>query len=217
VTSGEISGVPSRPGNVIISNDIKLVSKPGVESWGNINVANMYKNSYDYDRAKESHLIKNSEWGATAYLTHSKYGRNTTEIAMNNSSYYTGGGEEEAYKINTNQSSTGNVYGIYDLNGNSYENTAAFNSKYSGTRFTESSFASTGGISTKYATAYSNDSNISNATNIIDFNTGRNVSITGDGIKEVWRSTTASWFMDYATFVDLESPFYVRGRLSWIW
>ena len=31
----------------------------------------------------ESHMIKNSEWGAVAYLTESKYGRNGTEISVN--------------------------------------------------------------------------------------------------------------------------------------
>ena len=65
-----------------------------------------------------SHMMKNSEWGAVAYLTHSKYGLDGKEIAINDNSNYTGGGRGEAYKTNINQSSTGNVYGIYYL----YEN-----------------------------------------------------------------------------------------------
>ena len=37
-----------------------------------------------------SHLMKNSEWGAIAYLTHSKYGRNGNEISINNVSLNSG-------------------------------------------------------------------------------------------------------------------------------
>ena len=42
-------------------------------------------NPYGLASAKvDSHLIKNSEWGAVAFLTHSKYGRNKEEITINN-------------------------------------------------------------------------------------------------------------------------------------
>ena len=39
----------------------------------------------------DSHLMKNSEWGAVAYLTQSKYGRDGTEITVNNASLNSGG------------------------------------------------------------------------------------------------------------------------------
>lgn len=32
----------------------------------------------------DSHMIKNSEWGAVAYLAHSRYGRSGTEVTVNN-------------------------------------------------------------------------------------------------------------------------------------
>ena len=56
------------------SNTMKVV--PNVHSWINIQIGNMYEKAYNYDRARESHLMKNSEWGAIAYLTQSQYGRN---------------------------------------------------------------------------------------------------------------------------------------------
>ena len=56
---------------------------PGVQNWRNITIGDSYTRSYNYDRAKESHLMKNSEWGAVAYLTHSQYGRNGHEIDIN--------------------------------------------------------------------------------------------------------------------------------------
>ena len=49
-------------GNVAISASAKLVSKPNVISWRNINIANMYNNSKSYNAAYDSHLVKNSEW-----------------------------------------------------------------------------------------------------------------------------------------------------------
>ena len=197
------------------SSYIRAVSKPGVASWREINIANSYQNSYNYDRAKESHLIKNSEWGALAYLTHSKYGRNGTEITLsNNASYYTGGDNGIAYKSNTAQSSTGNVTGIYDLRGNAYEYVAIFNKSYSGINFTGPNyvgekvphFATNGGASTKYVTAYNNNTSTYQA----DFTVG-DVSHVGDGIHEVWVNAQRSWFSDFARYINIDSPLSMRG------
>lgn len=95
----------------------------------------MYENAYNYDGGEEkekpleSHLIKNSEWGAVAYLTHSKYGRNGTEVEINDNGEicYTGGTQDlstiydSAVNGKAKQSSTGNATGIYDLSGNATE------------------------------------------------------------------------------------------------
>ena len=239
--SMETSGVATNPtdstaGNIATNATVKAVSKPGVESWRYINIANCYENSFNYDRAKESHLMKNSEWGAVAYLAHSKYGRNGVAISSNNvSSCITGGSTTEStvYGTNANMSTTGNAYGIYDLSGCAYEYVAGYNNEYSQTG---DYFGGAGGNSDvtykpeigshfayskypngdKYVTAYSNDSStVENATSITDFNTGRNVSITGDGIKEVWKSGTTGWFSDYSNFVYSNRPFIVRGRFRW--
>ena len=190
-------------GNVALSDTVKIVSKPGVTSWRYINIANSYTNSYNYDRTKESHLMKNSEWGAVAFLTHSKYGRKGQEVTINsNSSYYTGGGTGEAYKTtNTNQSSTGNITGIYDLNGGAIEYVAAFNGNYSGEYYTGSSyvdaegnnFANTGGKSTKYATAYSGTL-ISSAYK------------RGDATYE-----TTGWNGDNEFFITSDRTFFIRS------
>ena len=99
----------------------------GVSSWRNIEIANMFTVAKAYAPNLESHMLKNSEWGAVAYLTESQYGRNGTEVTINNNgiTYFTGGGDNNAYITNTPQSSTGNVYGIYDLSGNAHEYVAA--------------------------------------------------------------------------------------------
>lgn len=73
----------------------------------------------------DAHMMKNSEWGAVAYLSHSRYGANR-EIYINNSSgYYTGrsggnvGGSTAINTIYTSQISTSqyNTYGFYTWDG----------------------------------------------------------------------------------------------------
>ena len=68
-------------------------------------------------------MIKNMEWGAVAYLKQSQYGLEDVDIAINNNgtTYYTGGGASNAYKDNITQSTTGNIYGVYDMSGNAWE------------------------------------------------------------------------------------------------
>ena len=68
----------------------KIIIKPNVYSWRNITVGNAFKNSYDYKRDLDSHMMKNTEWGSVAYLQHSKYGSQVSVRINNNSSYITG-------------------------------------------------------------------------------------------------------------------------------
>ena len=228
-TGANVNTLSDTIGNVALSSTIKAVSKPGAIAWTNINIANCYENSLDYGNGishseYNSHLEKNSEWGAVAYLTHSQYGRNGIEVTINNnSSRITGGGTGEAYATNTNQSSTGNVSGIYDLSGCAYEYVAAFNKAYSGTYYTGVNylsangitFASTNGNSTKYATAHSNSTTTSTATTLAYFTSIGGVTVdvshVGDGIREAWVSSYYGWFSDYSNFAYSSSPFYTRG------
>ncbi len=79
--------------NKIESN--KVIIKPNVYSWRGINIYNVYNTSYNYKRDLDSHLIKNTEWGAVTYLSHSKYGAcdgdSCAEIRINNNSNYVTG------------------------------------------------------------------------------------------------------------------------------
>jgi len=86
---------------------IRVVSKPNVTSWRYIDIGKCYTNAYNYNRSIDSHLMKNSEWGAVAYLTHSQYGRNGNEIATNNSTgYYTGRSVGKATTYKTSKEGT---------------------------------------------------------------------------------------------------------------
>ncbi|MCL2860343.1 MAG: hypothetical protein FWF46_07335, partial [Oscillospiraceae bacterium] len=74
-----------------------------------------------------SHMMKNTEWGAAAYLAHSQYGVNGQRIAPglvdgNKGSSITG----KDYIKSTSPSTTGNVTGVYDMAGGKDEAVAAY-------------------------------------------------------------------------------------------
>ena len=170
-----------------------IKTQPGVTSFRSITIGEMYTNAYNYARELESHMLKNSEWGAVAYLTESKYGRNGTEVTPNtDSTFLTGGGEGNAYATtNTKQSSTGNVYGIYDLNIGAIEYVAGY---LKNGDFSEAESTFTDNTSDAYSTAYDED----NQTTGYKY---------GDATYE-----TSRWHFDSALFVNSSSSFFVRGR-----
>ena len=113
-------------------------------------------NPYGFTSGHHTHLIKNSEWGAVAYLAYSKYGRNGTSVTinnyvvpegdsrpvLNNSTFFIKTGYSSTIDIDAEESSTdvnkynegtgylgsstGNVYGVYDLSGGALEYTSAY-------------------------------------------------------------------------------------------
>ena len=90
----------------------KIIIKPNVYSWRNITVGNAFKNSYDYKRDLDSHMMKNTEWGAVAYLQHSTYGSQASVRINNNTAYITGyaGTEEPIKGYNGGTSTDGNRF-----------------------------------------------------------------------------------------------------------
>ena len=135
--------------NETCSNANGIIIKPNVNSLRNNNVSNLFfasrsmeqtGNSFGFVNIEvDTHMSKNNEWGAVAYLTQSIYGRCTsnttcTEVGINNNtSYITGIGDKpsstaSSVKTNTyntisgkNASTTGNIYGIYDMSGGAWE------------------------------------------------------------------------------------------------
>ena len=128
-------------------NAMGVQIKPNITSWRNIQVGNAFYTSYYYQRTLDSHMMKNSEWGAIAYLQHSKYGSETSVRFNNNSSFITGyssvneptcgytNDNRECNKHGTTSditlpyntetgylaSTTGNISGIYDMSGGAWE------------------------------------------------------------------------------------------------
>ena len=119
-----------------------ITVKPNQTSLRNINVKTMFETAYNYKRDNDSHMMKNTEWGAVAYLSHSKYGINTEVRINNNSNYITGYAATDSsdqskfpgtygtdasvtlpYNTSTGYkaSTTGNITGIYDMSGGAHE------------------------------------------------------------------------------------------------
>ena len=102
--------------------------KPNVSSWRNINVANAFDTTYKYQRVLDSHMMKNMEWGAIAYLTQSKYGRcsdgTCTKVRINNNSEFITGSSavNEPTCGYTGESSDCNQWGTSSNIVNSYNN-----------------------------------------------------------------------------------------------
>ena len=182
-------------GNILLSEntDKAIAVQPGMSSWRFCTIGNMYTNARKYAENLNSHMLKNSEWGAVAYLTHSKYGRNRHEIDINdNSNYVTA---DEGIEASKTQSSTGNVYGIYDLTGCTSEFVAAYYNKSTSNSLIDNggAFAKKDGLSTEYATVYLGD----------DVNENY---IIGDATLE-----TSNWNESYASFLNTTTPFFNRG------
>ena len=129
-------------------NVSNIVVKPNVSSLRSQKVSSFFYASRSMEQAGNSfgfvnsevdtHMSKNNEWGAVAYLTQSIYGRcsnstTCTEIGINNNnSYKTGYGAKAgssssatngAYNttLGKDASTTNNIYGIYDMSGGRYE------------------------------------------------------------------------------------------------
>jgi formylglycine-generating enzyme required for sulfatase activity len=137
-------------------------------------------------------MMKNIEWGAVAYLSRSTYGKNA-EITINISlDYYTGGDSGTAYVTNVGQSTTGNIYGIYDISGGAYEYVMGnFNNTTGSSGLTPSS------INNKY----------------IDRYTAYDSTKYGDAVYETSTSTsgTTSWHGDFSFMINASSPWFICG------
>jgi len=214
-----------------------FISIPNVQSARGITIGNMYAVAKAYDSSKESHMMKNSEWGAVAYLTHSQYGRNGNEID-NNVSEKTGSGFAglgKNYEYNTNSatkaSTTGNIYGVYDMAGNSWEYVAAFNISENELSMYGDSIELGRDYSDKYLTKYYNEEiydeeeedyiTYSDDTygNIIICSFGK----IGDATKEVNQGGNddlygynlyENWFEDYPMICCKDSRVIIRGGLG---
>ena len=169
--------------------------KPGITSLRNITIANMYNaskliRSTNYlttncANEADSHMMKNIEWGAVAYLKQSIYGLGITDITYNdNGSYLTGG---KSYKTKTGQSTTGNITGVYDMSGGAYEYVMGNYNKTAG-----DSGLTVSTVPTEHIDIY-----------------GASYSHLGDATGE-----TAGWYSDITGFVSSSNPWFLRDLFT---
>ena len=231
-------------GNKATSTTIRMVSKPSRLSWRAITEKNIYANSLNMYENLGSHEMKNSEWGAVAYLAQSAYGRNGNEIGINQNYLglytdgteiprYTGAGPggtadvqgtmyeydatfESTYAWNTTQgkkaSTTGNIYGVYDLNGGAWEYMAGYVNNG------HSYLASQGGTLTDATNMHTKQvykaSATDGASDTRAANYALNSGVYGDAVYETSTSSASSsgsWNGDYSYFPCAGSPFFERG------
>ena len=208
----------------------KVIIKPNTYSWRGLTVSNMFKTAYNYNRELDSHMMKNTEWGAVAYLSHSKYGINTEVRINNNSNYLTGyaavdGTDQSSYPgtsgtdstktlpYNTETgykaSTTGNITGIYDMSGGAWEYVAGYmpsSSDASGFTSTELNTYS------KYLDLYQDNSTLTS------YNNRKLGDATGElgpfyfyTDKDNNKRHRNNWYSDSSVFVASFVPWFLRG------
>ena len=262
----------STPANSLVCSSTNCANASGLRILPNVsslrygNVSNFWygiksiENTSSFGLSNiDTHMMKNSEWGAVAYLSQSKYGKYGNsdyegaqkEVYINNSSrFYTGrsggnpGGNtkiKDTYtdqtattlytdygyytydgyllSYNTNNktetrdinkgagaSTTGNIYGVYDMSGGSWEYVMGVygpefptisSSGFGSTVFTSNT------IEPKYYDVYAN------ATNS-ERDDGRQSCNNGKCLVHAM-SETASWYGDYGAMVTSSYPWFLRG------
>ncbi len=229
----------------------------------------------------DSHLMKNSEWGACSYLSLSKYGLYNVDIKINSVNLNSGNrkrtetagksGVDSVYAVtgcaggNSNttidtlkavtankadskggayvwnqkngqaSSTTGTIYGVYDMSGTVWERTAAYvanenvNLRGQGASiaYNENTLKTE---STKYTTVYPFNEKDSEGKALTDIDTASrqnfvaNSKIYGDAVRETnsgKAGTSASnwyyssWTSDYSYFPALYYPFFDRSGVFW--
>ena len=190
-------------------NVSNIVVKPNVTSLRSQKVSSFFfasrsmeqtGNSFGFVSSEvDTHMSKNNEWGAVAYLTQSIYGRCTnsttcTEVGINNNSNYITGygapaGSDKSVTNGTynttlgkDASTTGTIYGIYDMSGGTWEYVMG---------------------------VYSNTISYSGFSSLPDgkyYNNYTGTSYTGHALTE-----TKNWYSDNAYFVYSGSPWFKRG------
>ena len=207
-----------------------LTVKPGLASIREQTVKSMFDAAYNYKSSNESHMMKNTEWGAVAYLSHSKYGINKEININNNNGFLTGYSAVEstdqsdypgtygtdssvtlAYNTETGYkaSTTGNITGVYDMSGGAHEYMASYMDGQLGSSGFESDPVTTYGE--QYFDKYSNTSTYASYNN----------RILGDATGEMgpfyyYADSDASrihnnWYADASDFVDSSYPWFCRG------
>lgn len=195
-----------------------LRTLPNAQALISNDVSNMFfgiksmqssSNTFGFTNTADVHMIKNSEWGAVAYLSQSIYGRciddvTCPDIGINNTSGTglgaTAGSDNSAengtYETAHGQeaSTTSNLYGVYDMSGGNFEFVMAKSTtqSYAG-GFTGTSLTNFNAINAnnKYIDSFEYDNSIT----CTDALSGLNICF-GQALED----ETNMWYADEAMF-----------------
>ena len=172
--------------------------KPDIAFLKDITIATMYSTGQLFRTTNylttnginqtDSHMMKNIEWGAIAYLKQSNYGLGLTDISINS--------KGSSYKNNVAQSITGNITGIYDTANGPWE-------------YVMGNYAKTAGKSGLTVSTVS--------TQYIDIYNGTSVSAShlGDAVGETagWYNDFVYFVSSYSSWFS-RSGNYLEGGLG---
>ena len=191
----------------------------GIVSFAGSNVYGLTANT-------DSHMMKNSEWGAVAYLSHSQYGINY-KVRINNNDITGCGtsgeigssysceivyGEASSYP----QSTTGNISGVFDMSGDNDEQVMGILSDNNGKpRSGENSLLNSG-----FNGLLSDDSSYTSGINFpqskyydLFFSTNNSDFLCSDGKNCYGQALyeTLFWYSSRAVGLGSSGPWFIRG------
>ena len=224
--------------------------KPNISSLRNQTVSEEFTtaqrfgtSTYGMTSNVDAHMMKNSEWGAVAYLSHSRYGVNREVYINNSSGHYTGrsggnvGGSTAINTVYTNQTSPNlyNTYGFYtwdgyllEYNTNTQSSTRDLNKVASTTGNITGVYDMSGGAYEYVMGKYKNKIGSSGFTTLPDskyYDVYSSDVFTGNYTTNISLCTlatcggqalseTAAWYSDYPKFVYSSYVWFVRGERS---
>ena len=189
----------------------RIVIKPGIYSWRGINNSNAHTLALNYD----SHVMKNSEWGAVAYMAQSRYGKygNSSYSGTNKKVYRTcdyktatidsssgcsstsSGYAYSQSPVGIGGSSTGTIYGVYDLSGLSTKVMGSYNGTIASSGFSVLP-------NSKYYDRYTSTTLSSACSGSICY---------GHALSETFGSGTSIWYNAYYSALSSSNPWMIRG------
>ena len=220
-------------------NPFKVRIKPNIYSWRSIQLMNMYKNAtglkqdnnpFGFTSIEDPHMMKNMEWGALAYLTNSKYGKQGNDAYVgtekqvrsnNNRNAITGCGAEtqdataietcNSYETANGQtaSTTGNISGVYDTAGGSWEYVAGVMKNTNGIDL----IASQSGFDQGDLNQLGQNNKYLDIYNYSTDPHDRTRSHLGDATLEMgpFNGDRSAWYDDLGRFVFSDQSWFFRG------
>ena len=212
------------------------VFKPLTYAYNIISTGDSYTISQEIAKARnfygldpdtaDSHMMKNSEWGAVVYLSHSNYGINDKKVEMNTKNLinfdkfiFSVTGYARDIPNGVSASTTHNKTGVFDLSGCVWERVSAYITNGDTSLTTYGKSYATLKTSTKYATIYPyNEVDDSNTNNYLEYKNAKYGY--GDAVLETSTSETSTseqeqltnaWENNYSNYPYTHGTFFVRG------
>ena len=172
-----------------LSSELLVESKPNKTSWRSNYLSYFYKSIKN--NGNNYYMIKNTDWGAITYLAHSDFGLCTDNVCSDigmNQTFISGS--------NINDSTTKNMYGVFDLSGGASE-------------FMMSNYGSDSGKLIMNNTHFGDHILKVDEYEIYQ----KNSFILGDATKEL-SLNDGIWYNNYSLFVNETNDWFIRGGIG---